>query len=84
MDARTDERTEKIMLLSHTFTMRGSDVASLVEFHLHGGLGEDNLTDRQTDDGRTEGWTHAKILLSHTLTMRGRDVASLVEFHTVI
>ena len=57
MDARTDERTEKIMLLSHTFTMRGSDVASLVEFHLHGGLGEDNLTDRQTDaqkDGRTQ------------------------------
>ena len=23
----------KIMLLSHTLTMRGSDVASLVEFH---------------------------------------------------
>ena len=33
-DARMDERTEKIMLLSHTFTMRGSDVASLVEFRL--------------------------------------------------
>ena len=26
-------RTEKIMLLSHTLTMRGSHVASLVKFH---------------------------------------------------
>ena len=33
-DERTDERTEKIMLLSHTFTTKGSDVASLVEFRL--------------------------------------------------
>ena len=32
-DGRTDGRTHgKIMLLSHTPTMRGSDVASLVEF----------------------------------------------------
>ena len=32
-DRRTDERTHgKVMLLSHTLTMRGSDVASLVEF----------------------------------------------------
>ena len=34
----------KIMLLSHTLTMRGSDAASLVEFT--SGLGEDSVTDR--------------------------------------
>ena len=32
-EGRTDRRTQgKTMMLSHTFTMRGSDVASLVEF----------------------------------------------------
>ena len=32
-EGRTDRRTQgKTMLLSHTFTMRGSDVASLVVF----------------------------------------------------
>ena len=32
-DGGTDGRThEKLMLLSHTLTMRGYDVASLVEF----------------------------------------------------
>ena len=31
MDGR--QRHEKTMLLSHTLTIRGSDVASLVEFH---------------------------------------------------
>ena len=30
MDAQT---YQKIMFLSHTLTMRGSDIASLVEFH---------------------------------------------------
>ena len=35
MDARTDERTHrKIVLLSHTLTMRGLDVARLIEFRL--------------------------------------------------
>ena len=33
MDARTGEQMEKIMFLLHTHTMRGNDVASLVEFH---------------------------------------------------
>ena len=33
-DRCTDERTDgKIMFLLHTHTMRGNDVASLVEFH---------------------------------------------------
>ena len=33
-DGRRDRQTYgKIMLLSHNRTMRGSDVASLVEFH---------------------------------------------------
>ena len=65
------------MLLSHTLTMRGSDVASLVESP--SGLGGDSVTDRWTDDGCTE-----KMLLSHTLTMRRCDVASLVEFRQVV
>ena len=64
-NARTDECKEKIMLLSHTFTMRGSDVASLVEFYLVVSR-ENRVSDRQTDDGRTEGRTHGKMLLSHT------------------
>ena len=64
------------MLLSHTLTMRGSDVASLV---LASGLGGDNVVDRWMDDGHME-----KMLLSHTLTMWGSDVASLVEFHPVV
>ena len=35
MDGCTDGQTHrKLMLLSHTLTMRGDDVASLVEFHL--------------------------------------------------
>ena len=34
----------KIMLLLHTITMRGSHVASLVEFHPR--LGGDSVTDR--------------------------------------
>ena len=35
MDRWTDAKRAngKVMLLSHTLTMRGSDVASLVEFH---------------------------------------------------
>ena len=33
-NVRTDRRTHrKIMLLTHTVTMRGSDVLSSVEFH---------------------------------------------------
>ena len=32
-DGWIDDTHRKIMLLSHTLTMRGSDVASLVEFH---------------------------------------------------
>ena len=67
----------KIMLLSHTITMRGSDVASLVEF-------QQVLRRRQGDGQQTLGNI---ILLSHTLTMRGlrgSDVASLVEFRPVV
>ena len=37
----------KIMLLSHTLTMRDTDVVSFVEFHPR----EDSVTDRLTDDG---------------------------------
>ena len=32
MDRWTDGRKEKIMLISHTLTMRGGHVATLVEF----------------------------------------------------
>ena len=80
-DGCTDERMEK-MLLSHNLNMRGSDVASLVEFR---GLGGDSVTDKWMDDGRTDGRTHRKLmLLSHTLAMRGSDVASLVEVRPVV
>ena len=40
----------QIMLLSHTPTMRGSDVARLVEFR--SGLGGDSVADRWRVDGR--------------------------------
>ena len=64
------------MLLSHTLTIRGSDVASLAEFQ----LGGDSLM-----DGGRDRWNHGKIMsLSHTLTMKGSDVASLVEFLPVV
>ena len=42
----------KIMLLSHTLTIRGSDVASFDRI-LPSGLGEVSVTER-TDDGRME------------------------------
>ena len=53
-DRWTDARRTngKIMLLSHTLTMRVSDVAGLVELRRY--LGGDSVTDRWTDDGRTE------------------------------
>ena len=53
-DSWTDARRTngKLMLLSHTLTIRGSVVASLVEFRR--GLGGDSITDRRTEDGRTE------------------------------
>ena len=38
----------KVMLLLHTLTMRGNDVAGLVEFQ-SSGLGGDGKTDRWTD-----------------------------------
>ena len=41
------------MLLSHTLTIRGSDVASLVEFR-PSGLGGDRVLDRWRDDGSEE------------------------------
>ena len=67
------------MLLSHTFTMSGSDVES------YNGLGGDNVSDKWTDDGGMDGRTHGKmILLSYTLIMRGSDVASLVEFRPMV
>ena len=46
-----DEHMEKIMLLLHTLTMRGSDAASLVEFHPVVYEEIAWLTDRQTDGG---------------------------------
>ena len=41
------------MLLTHTLTMCGSVVSSLVDFR-PSGLGGYSVTDRKTDDGRTE------------------------------
>ena len=74
----------KIMLLSHTLTMRGHDVASLVEFRP---VVKEEIalqTNRRTH-GRMHGRTHRKImLLLHTLIMRGIDVASLVELRPVV
>ena len=78
-DRRTDWRTHgKIMFLSHTQTMKESDVASLVEFRPV--VKEE--CDRQMDVRRTDGWTDAQKnnVLLHSLTMRGSNVASLVEF----
>ena len=45
---------EKKMLLSHNPTMRGSDVASLVELHLGGDIVTNKWTDGGCTDGRTE------------------------------
>ena len=61
---RTDAR--KIMLLSHTITMRGSDVASLIEFRLQC-LGGDSVADKWMDDGLTDGRPHGKnnVALAH-------------------
>ena len=52
-DRWTDARRTngKIMMLSHTLNIRGSDVA-MVEFRR--GLGGDSVTDRWTDGGRTK------------------------------
>ena len=48
-DRRRYGRTyRKIMLLSHSLTMRGSDVTSLVE-NTPSGLGGDSVNDRRTD-----------------------------------
>ena len=53
-DRWTDARRTdgEIMLLSHTLTIRGSDVASFGRI-LPNGLGEVSVTER-TDDGRME------------------------------
>ena len=65
----------KIMLLSHSLTVRGSNVSS---------LGGNSLIDRWTYDRHTKGPMHRNImLLLQALTMKGSNVASLVEFHPV-
>ena len=51
------------MLLSHTLTMRRSDIARLVEFRLMV-LGN-NVTDRSTDDGCKDGRTEKGVPLAH-------------------
>ena len=72
----------KIMLLSHTLTMKGSDVERLVELSP---WFRRRQHDRQMDGQLMQGRTHGKImLLSHTLTMNGSDVASLVQFCPVV
>ena len=72
------------MLLSHTRTMRGTDVANF-SWIPPNGLGRDSVTDRCTDDDHTGVRMHSKIiLLWHTLTMRASDVASLAKFRPVV
>ena len=53
-----------LMLLSHILTMRGSDVASLVEFRPVVSLGDRHM------DGGADGRTHRKVTL---LSPRGRE-----------
>ena len=74
MDGRTHG---KIILLSHTLTMKGSDVASLVEFR-------PMVQEGRTTDARKDGRTEKINLLLHTLTIRRSDVATLVEFRLVV
>ena len=73
-DSVTDSRTDygrtadwthgKIMLLSHILTMRGSDVASFVEFRPV--VRSDSVTDRRTrltggrPGARTDGWRRSQ------------------------
>ena len=78
-DGRTDGWTYgKIMLLSHTLTMRWNIVARLY-------MNSTQWFRRRQRDGEMDGrQMHEKImLLLHTLTMRGSDVASLAEFRLV-
>ena len=67
--------------VAFALTMRGSYIASLVEFCpvFYEGIA------RRTDGPTTDARTHRKLLLlSHTLTMMGSDAASLVEFRPVV
>ena len=54
----------KIMLLSHTLTMRGSEEASFVV--LPSGLEGDSMTDKWTKDEHMDRQMHGKIMLSCT------------------
>ena len=66
----------KIMLLSHTLTIKGSHVASLTEFC---------LVIKEEIAWQTAGrMPDRKMLFSHTLTMRGSHVENLVKFRPVI
>ena len=68
------------MLLTHTFTMRGSDVASLVDFRLvvleETALRTDERTHERTDAQKNS------VALAHP-NKTGSDVADLVEFRPV-
>ena len=69
-----------IMLLSHTLTMRESDVASFVEFR-----SAQWFRRRKRDEQKDGRRTHGKVMwLSHTLTMRGSGVVNLVKFKPVV
>ena len=64
-----------MILLSHTLTMMGNHVASLVNVHP---VVKEEITDRWTDAGRKI------ILLSHTLTIRISHVASSVKLRPLV
>ena len=71
----------KIMSLSYTLTMKGSDVERLVELSPW----FRRQPDRQMDNELMQERMHGKVmLLSHTLTMKGSDVASSVKFCPVV
>ena len=49
-----EQMHRKVISLAHALTMRGSDVASFVEFPPPRGLGGDRMTDKWTNGWSTE------------------------------